>query len=182
MIDLSLPLAATRLALAALLIGSAVHKYRDFQGLRNAVAMYLRDTPLQGGQLVATLAGAVAAAEAVAGGMIALSWTLPYSIYAAVLGVAIFLLYGGAMLFNILRGNRIDDCGCTFGGQQKQPVGPALVVRNVLLALAAVTIAIPVQPTAQDWLGIVCFAALMLLMYAIWNELNSNRLVAGGRR
>jgi hypothetical protein len=182
MIDLSLPFAATRLALAALLIGSAVHKFRDFAGLRDAMAAYLRDTPLQGAQLVSTLSGAIAVAEAAAAVMIAVSWTLPYAIYGAVLGVSIFLLYAGVMIFNIIRGNRIDDCGCAFGGQQKQPVGPALVARNSILALAAATVAIPVRPSIPDWLSIVCFAALLLLMYATWNELNSNRILAGDHR
>jgi hypothetical protein len=181
MIDLTMPLAATRLALAGLLAAGAVHKFRDLAGLRDTMSSYLSGTPFQGTQLVTTLAVAIAAAEAVSAIAIAASWKLPYATYGAVLGVGLFLLYAGVMVFNIARGNRIADCGCAFGGQQTQPVGPALVVRNILLALAAATVSVPVRPSALDWLGIVCFAVLLLLMYAVWNELNANRIVAGER-
>jgi hypothetical protein len=146
------------------------------------MSAYLSNTPLQGTQLVATLAVAITAAEALSAIAIAASWSLHFTIYGAVLGVFIFLLYAGVMTFNIVRGNRIDDCGCAFGGEQKQPVGPALVGRNIFLALAAATVAVPLRPSSLDWVGMVCFAVLLLLMYAVWNELHANRIVAGGRR
>ncbi len=181
MIDLSMPLAATRLAIAALLVAGAVHKFRDLASLRSAMSSYLRDTPFQGTQPVTTLAFTIATAEGATSAVIAGSWTRPYAVYGAVLGVLLFLLYAGVMLFNIARGNRIADCGCAFGGHQRQPVSPALVARNVLLAIAASTVAVPIRPSSLDWLGIVCVAALMLLIYAIWNELHANRIVAGER-
>lgn len=181
MIDLTMPLAALRLALAGLLAFGALHKFRDFQGLRETMSAYLKDTPLHGAQVVTTLAVAVIVTEAVSAVAVAASWKLPFTIYGAVLGVGLFLLYAGVMVFNIARGNRIADCGCAFGGQQKQAVGPALVARNIVLALAAATVAVPVRPSGLDWLGMVCFAVLLLLMYAVWNELDANRIVPGER-
>lgn len=179
MTDLSMPLAAIRLALAGLLLAGAFHKFRDFPELRRAIASYLAVTPFQGAQVVTTLAVAVATAEGLAGLAILSSWTMPYTIYGAVLGVGMFLLYAGVMTLNIVRGNRIEDCGCAFGSEQKQPVVPALVARNLVLAAAAASVAIPVQPMALDWVGILCFAVLLLLLYAVWNEVNANRINAG---
>jgi hypothetical protein len=131
--------------------------------------------------LVTTLALAIATAEGVASAVVAGSWTRPYLVNGVGLSVLLFLLYAGVIVFNIARGNRIAHCGRAFTGQQKQPVGPALVGRNVLLALAAATVATPIQTSSLDWMGIVCLAALMLLIYAIWNELHANRIVAGER-
>lgn len=181
MTDLAMPLAATRLALVGLLSAGVVHKLRNFGGLRDTMALYLKETPLQGAQIVTTLAAAIIAAEAAAALAIAASWTMPYTIYGAVLGIGLFLLYAAVMMFNIARGNTIADCGCAFGGQQKQPVRPALAVRNIFLALAAATVAVPVQPTPLDGVSMVCFSVLLLLMYAVWNELNANRTVSGER-
>lgn len=179
MIDITMPLAAVRVALAILLMAGVVHKLRDMTALRGAIASYLRDTPFQGAQLIATLAAAITAAEAVTALAIAASWVAPFTVFGAVLGAALFMFYAAVMAYNIARGNRIADCGCSFGGQQKQTVGWPLVLRNVLLALLAASVAIPARPSALDWMGVVGFAALLLLMYAIWNELHANRVVTG---
>ena len=181
MTGLVLPLAAIRLALAGLLAAGAVHKARDLTALRNAMSAYLGGTPLQADGAVKALALGVVMAEAVAALAIAGFWSAPLSGLAAVAGASIFLVYAAVMAFNLARGNRIADCGCTFGGQRKQAVGPALVIRNVLLALAAATVAVPVQPALVDLLGIICLAALLLLMYAVWNELDANGAFAGER-
>lgn len=182
MMWLTLPLAAVRLALAGLLAAGAMHKLRDFPGLCSAMSSYVGGTPLQGAGMVKALAMGVASAEAVAALAIAGSWSPPFTVFGAVAGVAIFLVYAAVMAFNILRGNRIADCGCTFGGQGKQAVGPVLVLRNVLLALAAATVAVPVQPTLMDAFGIICLAAMLLLMYAVWNELDANGAITGENR
>ena len=88
------------------------------------------------------------------------------------LALLLFLLYGAAILINLLRGRRDIDCGC---GSDDTPIGWGLVLRNLVLA----GLALPQQVPAQDlmYLGnALTFAvvAFGLLSYGISNQLFAN--------
>ncbi len=75
--------------------------------------------------------------------LVALSLLLPpLRAAAAVASALLLLLFATAMAINILRGRTEIDCGC-FVGATRQRIGWSLVVRNLLLALAALVLILP---------------------------------------
>lgn len=52
------------------------------------------------------------------------------------IAAALFLVFAGAMAINVRRGRTQIDCGCGHSGL-RQPIGPALVARNLVLAAFA---------------------------------------------
>ncbi|MGW8201948.1 MauE/DoxX family redox-associated membrane protein [Sphingomonas bisphenolicum] len=62
----------------------------------------------------------------------------------ALLGIALLLLFAGAMAINIARGRGHIDCGCGHGAL-RHPIGWPLVVRNGALA-ALLALRLPVPP------------------------------------
>ena len=82
------------------------------------------------------------------------------------------LLYALAMAMNLLRKNELPDCGCNWG-KQPQPVGPALVVRNGLLALIAIVVAVPVtqrELSIMDVASIIFATIAVVFLYAAVNN------------
>lgn len=58
---------------------------------------------------------------------------------AALVAALLLALFTLAIAVNLARGRRVIDCGC-FGGRLRQPLGRWMVVRNALLALAALAL------------------------------------------
>jgi len=140
-----------RAALSLLFARAAAHKLADVGAFRRAVEGYRLVAPPW---TVPVGAALIAAEVAVAVGL----W-LPHVAPLAALGAAALLaLYGGAMALNLARGRRDLDCGCT-GPAHRQPIRPALVVRNALLAGAALVGALPAGARALGWLDLVTVAA-----------------------
>ena len=120
-------------ALSLLLASAAWHKLRDVGAFRAAVENYRLLPPRLGGARSRAFADrrrvraggrAVAAARRCGG--------------AALGGAALLALYAAAMAITLRRGRRDVDCGCA-GPAHRQSVRPALVARNGVLVLAALT-------------------------------------------
>ena len=65
------------------------------------------------------------------------------------------------MTINLMRGRRFIDCGC---GGATQPLSIGLVVRNVVLAIAAMIALVPAPTRPLGWLDIVSMVAGVLVL------------------
>jgi hypothetical protein len=142
---------ALRAGLTLLLGGAAFAKLRDLRGFAAAVAGYRL---LPGALAGPAAAGFVAAEIALAVGL----WAAPAP---AALGVAALLaLYAGAIGVNLARGRRDIDCGCG-GPLGRQTLSPALVLRNLAVAGAALACTLPAAPRPLAWLDALTLAAAL---------------------
>jgi hypothetical protein len=104
---------------------------------------------------------------------LALGLWLPALRATCALGAAALLsLYGIAIAINLTRGRRDIDCGCG-GPLGRQTLSEALVLRNALLAVAAVAAALPVAPRALGWLDGWTLGAAVAAMTVLYNALNA---------
>lgn len=162
---------AVRVAAAGVFAQAIWHKVADRAGFEGALAAYLADVPGVGPRSVGVAARLVLAAE-----MLAVLAALFAGAWATAPAASLLALYGLAMAFNIARGRRLLDCGCAWGSS-RQEVTPILVARNAVLALAACAGSLPVVRASApvDLVGALGGAALLLLAYAIANQLIANR-------
>lgn len=143
---------ALRGGLALILVIAAMHK--------------LNERPVFEGQLTAydllPTAMVHAASRAIPLCELAIAlFLLTRSDHAAYFGAGIFTIYAAAIGINLLRGRRDIDCGCgTTDGYQA--LHPALVVRNLLLAIGAGLILLPQtsRPIFFSDYAIAAFAGL----------------------
>jgi hypothetical protein len=149
---------ALRASLSLLLASAALAKLRDLRGFGAAVAGYR----LLPEALAAPAAAVFVAAElALAAGL----WLAPAP---ATLGAAaLFALYGLAIAANLARGRRDIDCGCG-GPLGRQPLSAGLVVRNLVLAAAALAGALPAPGRALAWLDLVTLGAAVAAAAALY--------------
>lgn len=160
--------ASLRAALSLLFLTAALHKLRDLAAFRAALHGY-RLLP-EG----VTPAAAIVLIAAELGIACVLPW-LPGN-GAALAAVFLLATYTGAIAINLLRGRRAIDCGCA-GPAARQPLSGALVVRNTLLCIAALSTALPIAPRVLQWIDILTIAgsvALLCLLYAAVNGLQVN--------
>jgi len=142
---------ALRASLTLLLAGAALAKLRDVRGFAAAVAGYrLLPAALAG----PAAAGFVAVELALAAGL----WLGPLRSASALGAAALLTLYGVAIAVNLARGRRDIDCGCG-GPLGRQTLSEALVLRNLVLAGAALACSLPVAPRALAWLDLLTLGA-----------------------
>jgi hypothetical protein len=135
---------ALRAGLALLLTTSAALKLRDVGGFAGAVAGY-RLLPIS---FARAAAGVFIAAE----GLLAAAVLLPgLHAPAALCAAGLLGLYTFAIAWNLARGRRDIDCGCG-GPLGRQRISEALMVRNAIFVVAALTSALPVLPRPLGWL------------------------------
>jgi hypothetical protein len=79
--------------------------------------------------------------------------------------VGLVLLYAGAMAINLWRGRQQIDCGC---GGEVHPLSWALVLRNLVLAVAALLVAGPTIERDFEWLDGVSLVVGVLALYALY--------------
>lgn len=150
-----------RAALALLFVWAASHKLRDREGFRAALVNYalapqrwLRSVSM----LLVGLELSVAVGLCIPG----------VAATAACAAAGLLALYAGAIGINLIRGRRDIDCGCA-GPMRRQPISAALVLRNIVLASAALACAWPASSRGFTWIdGITVFAsvATLVLLYA----------------
>jgi uncharacterized membrane protein YphA (DoxX/SURF4 family) len=164
------PVIATiiRFALGWLFLAASAHKLKDMADFRSVLATY-RILPER---LVTIAAWLVVAAEIGIG--VGMLWQFKA---AYVGGAALLLLYAGVMTINLMRGRRFIDCGC---GGATQPLSLGLVLRNVVLAIAAVTALVPAPARPLEWLDIVSMGAGVLVLGALYAA--TNQLLAARAR
>lgn len=161
-------------AFFALLFGiAATHKLLAWRVFQQQVTDY-RVLPRA---LGTPAAAAIPALEA----LVAAGWLDGATRAAAALASAALLsAYAWGMAWNLRRGRDTIDCGCG-GADGTQVIRWALVVRNVLLALAALA-ALPLaapgglarQPGWVDWLSIDAGALVLMGTYIALNQVLAN--------
>ncbi len=148
-------------AVLALLLGTAaVHKLRDLARFREVLAAYeiLPRAVVSGAAVAvpaveATLAAAIASgASSAAGGGAA---------------CVLMLAYAAAIFVNLRRGRIGIDCGC-MGPASRVPLGPGLVVRNLLLAAAAAFLMVPSSGRTLLWFDLAGVLAATSALSACW--------------
>lgn len=156
-------------ALALLFASAVAHKLRDPTYFRAALENY-RIVPER---LVTPVAALVVVAE------LAIVATLPFPGLrpaGALLGTLVLAAYAAAIAVNLKRGRTRIDCGC-FGAARRERIAPRMVLRNALLALAALAAALPVAPralAALDFLTIGGAVAAAAILYHAFGTLGAN--------
>ena len=154
-----------RFALAGLFVWAAVHKLRDLAGFR----VTLNEYGLVPEFLLAPIAALLVGAEA----LIALGYVIPvWDQAAAAAGTGLFMLYAAAIGINLLRGRSYIDCGC-FGPSRNEPISPALVARNLLLAVVSAACLWPVADRPLVWLDAFTIGGGVLFCGAIYVSVNN---------
>jgi hypothetical protein len=146
-------------AFALLFASAALHKYAHPAHFAAVFAAYrilpAALTPLS--RLVWLLELTVSAALLVRGARLG----------AAAAGICLLLLYALAIGINLARGRRDLDCGCT-GPNERRPIAPWMVTRNLLLALGLSALLLPWGTrvmTATDALTVGTGTAVAALLY-----------------
>ncbi|MES1990340.1 MAG: MauE/DoxX family redox-associated membrane protein [Pseudomonadota bacterium] len=157
---------ALRGGLALILTLAAMHKFNDRPTFEEQLGGYR----LLPDALVHAASRAIPACELA----IALC-LLARSEHAAYLGAGIFTIYAGAIGINLLRARRDIDCGCG-GSDGQQALHPALVVRNLLMALGAGAILLPQTPRPTGFADYAIAGLAGLAGVALY--LAANKLIA----
>jgi hypothetical protein len=155
------PQLVVRDGLSVLFAWAALHKLRDVAQFRAALEGY---DLVPASWSVPFGAGLIGLEVGVAAGL----WAPRVAPLAAVAAAGLLLLYAIAMGVNLARGRRAIDCGCT-GSAHRRPIGWALVVRNGVLAGAALAAAYPAAPRSLGWMDVVTVAAAavsLVFLYA----------------
>ncbi len=157
-----------RTALALLFVTAAIHKLRDVAAFSHVLRNYrlLPDvlTPIMAGMLIATELG------------IAVTLLLFSASDASLAAAALLATYAGAIGINLARGRQHIDCGCA-GRAQRQSLSRGLVLRNLVLCVAALATALPPATrtlASLDGMTIAGALAFLCLMYATVNGLLAN--------
>jgi len=145
---------ALRSGLAVLVLAAAAHKLRDFPSFVAAVDRYA----IVGSGRSRVAAAVLVALEIGVGGSLVLGGASPLPAMAV---AALFGVYTLAIAINLWRGRHDVACGCG-GPVDGVPIGPSLVVRNLVLMAAAVVAAVPA--TARTMTGLDAVTVLGLLV------------------
>lgn len=160
---------ALRGALSALLLAAAWHKLRDPIAFWQAVSGY----KLLPQALERPVSRIIPLAE------IAIAFSLllfDASLLPVLATLSLWIVYGGAIAINLLRGRTELDCGCG-GISADQKIHWGLVVRNGVLAITTGFLLLPATGRALGWFdyGTAGFAVLLLLLiYAMAEHLLRN--------
>lgn len=147
-------------AFAAFLFArAALHKAWDF----TAFTGFVQDYRLLPEALVRLAAAALLLAE----GLVVAAMLIPGArAFGLMLGAGLLQGYGIAMAVNVARGRRHIECGC---GGAVQPVTPALLARNAVLAMLLIAGALaPAAPlglaeaAAAIAAGLIAFAGYLM--------------------
>jgi hypothetical protein len=145
-------------ALALILFAAAWHKLSEPDVFAGALQAY----ELVPERVLASVARVLPWIEVALG----LALLVPATRDPALLGfTGLILLYAGAMAVNLLRGRRQIDCGC---GGEVHPLSWMLVLRNGVLAAAALAVAGPTVERDFEWLDGVSLVVGVLAFYALY--------------
>jgi hypothetical protein len=146
---------------------AVVHKVSDFSWFAHTLTGY----KLLPEALTQPVAVTLVALEA----LVIIGLTIPsLRVFAALLALALLILYATAIALNLLRGNMRIDCGCGGAGQG---LSWFLVLRNAVLgAIALVAAATPLAATLDilAWISVVTGIASLMLAEAGADQLNEN--------
>jgi hypothetical protein len=152
--------------MALLFAGAAIHKLRDLRRFDEIFAAY----GLLPSAARLRLSRAVPLLEALAAGGLLPDATRTA---AACVGIGLLLVYAGAITVNLLRGRRELACGCG-GPDDRRPIAPWMVWRNILFALVLFPVMLPwsARPLGlTDMVTIGCGTATFALVYLCLDRL-----------
>jgi ABC-type amino acid transport system permease subunit len=86
---------------------------------------------------------------------------------AAIAAVPLLALYTAAISLNIARGRREIDCGC-FAASARVPLSNWLVLRNVILMVAACALLFPIRARTLIWVDGLTVAMGLITMSLLW--------------
>jgi hypothetical protein len=149
-------------SLAVLFAASTAHKLAAFAEWPGVVRNY-RVLP---GALALPAAGMLLIAGALTA--VALLWAPTRRIGACAAAVQL-ILFAAAMAINLRRGRASIDCGC-FGARLRQGIAAWMVVRNLSLALLALSLLLPARTrelTVLDIATLIAVVATLTVLYPI---------------
>jgi hypothetical protein len=88
---------------------------------------------------------------------------------ASVVGAGVMVLYGAAIGINLVRGRREIDCGCSL---QRRPIGPWMVVRNLVFAAALLVVMLPVGARPLGVGDVATVGAGLLVLALLYGSLD----------
>jgi len=160
-------IAALIVACGALLFaGGAIHKLRALRRFDEIFAAY----GLLPWAARLRLSRAVPLLEALAAGGLLLDATRTAAAYVA---IVLLLVYAGAIAVNLVRGRRELACGCG-GPDDRRPIAPWMVWRNILFAFVLLPVTLPwsARPLGlTDMVTIGCGTATFALVYLCLDRL-----------
>jgi hypothetical protein len=145
-------------ALALVMFAAAWHKFSDSDVFAGALAAY-RLVPQPAVPVVAL---ALPAVEVLIGAGVLIPATRTWALIALASLVA---LYAFAIGINLWRGRQDIDCGC---GGESHPLSWGLVLRNLILAAAALVASQPTMERSMDWIDAVTLVLGVLAFYAFY--------------
>jgi uncharacterized membrane protein YphA (DoxX/SURF4 family) len=157
-----------RAALALLFLSAAWHKLRAPEHFHASLADYHLLPP----RALPAAARALPLAE------LATSVALvapPLRAVAPIAALLLLALYSVAIAWNLGRGRREIDCGCS-GPGLRQPLGPGLLARNAVLASAALLCMSSVGARPLVWVDFASVFGATLVLAAVYEC--ANRLLA----
>ena len=168
------PLIGTVLSIGfgLMLLMASVHKLSEFDRFRAVLADY-RVMP-------ALVVPVVAAVLPIVEIGLGLAWLFADSMAApAAATMALLVLYSGSIAANLLRGRVHISCGCGFGKSSggDDALSWGLVMRNLVLLVAAGTATLPVEQRAiglLDYVTLVTALLTAVLLFAAGNQLIRN--------
>lgn len=169
-----------RAAFALLFAVAVAHKLRHAAEFERTIGGYLRGVGLATSAAGKPLLVVVIALEAF---VVVACLTPSMAVVGGLAAGGTLLLYAVAIGVNLLRGNTRIDCGCGWG-PSRTTIRPALVVRNVLLAILALAFALPTDVREFAVIDVISvgFATLTFaLLYAAGNQLLADRAPDPGR-
>jgi hypothetical protein len=145
-------------ALALVMFAAAWHKISDADAFAGALAAYRLLPP----QAVPLVARALPAAEVLVGVCVLVPATRAWALLALAGLVASYAL---AIGINLGRGRHDIDCGC---GGESHPLSWGLVLRNLVLAAAALIASRPTVERSMDWIDALTLVLGVLAFYAFY--------------
>jgi len=145
-------------ALALIMFAAAWHKFSEADEFAGALAAY-RLLPQVA---VAVAARALPVVEVAIGAGILIPATRSWALIAL---AALVTLYAFAIGINLVRGRHDIDCGC---GGESHPLSWALVLRNLILAAAALIASQPTVVRSMDLVDAVTLLLGVLAFYAFY--------------
>lgn len=167
-----------RTATALLFATALAHKLWNLGEFTRTLAQYLRGLRLGGAATVSLVAVSVLSLE---GAVLAACLIPGARVLAAILACATLLGYAAAMEINIRRGSRLLDCGCSWGSA-RQPVSRALVVRNLLLGVGPLTMALPQTARELGFIELASIGAATIALACLYTAANHLLLLDGAAR
>jgi len=158
------------LALSVIFASAASHKLRHPSWFRRQVHEY----ELIPGLMVPAAARTLPIAELVIAAGLLWSISRPY---AGVLAFLMICVYALAIEINLARGRKDIDCGCS-GPAMRQPLQPALLARNLLLAIIALVALLPMldRPLSlHDNFVMIAAGVVLVLLYTATDLWIANR-------